>query len=565
MGFDVSNKPLVVNLVYYGRQSNYVETTTPVQQFEPLDPALATALAPVAQYLTGHLGAVFDGLWDGVRVSQEAAAKTLFTKQALAAGQIVYSVNATFPSTGVLTVFLEPPEAAIFGNPAKPPRLDLEYVLSGCDIAFDTAGAAAWDVSFDATIVISIYVAVLPFTLTPSATISLSNANLSDDNFLAWFENTLSDFANFLTGGLVASASGSVQTGIDGVQQATGLLGLGGLISALNAAGPEVVAYGFTECAFSVENQDALTLTITHLLDPGPGLENSNDPVANHQLSNPPALSVSDSEVKPGQTITAFGANFPVETVNQLSVVWPNTSAGKAAGAQVQYEIVGQTSATPIDVPLPNGFSGLYGYTAAGLAPNTDYQFKARCGDVLTWSKWTDQWFKIKTAQTKLVNLVLKSVSDPGLASVVVGSADLSATSNQWQASAHIPAGTADGNYDLIAQLGGTQLAVTQIIVAQILTPILRVVDPTTHAVISQIILAGGSPFTVKGEGFPFGPVNLTLNGKPEGMAPAPNGEFVHGLTTPGDPNSNAEAVTIDATSGGLSASFTFTTTPPPK
>jgi hypothetical protein len=80
----------------------------------------------------------------------------------------------------------------------------------------------------------------------------------------------------------------------------------------------------------------------------------------------------------------------------------------------------------------------------------------------------------------------------------------------------------------------------------------------------AQIIITGGSPLTVNGEGFPSGTVNLTLDGAQAGAVNAPNGEFVQTPTTPGNQNSY-ETVTVKATGSGILASLAFTTTPPPK
>ena len=161
--------------------------------------------------------------------------------------------------------------------------------------------------------------------------------------------------------------------------------------------------------------------------------------------------------------------------------------------------------------------------------------------------------------------MILKSLDSPNSPPAVLGSADLSKTSSAWHCAGVIPQTTVPGKYSLVAELSGAEVAATNITVAANLSPILQVIDPTTHQVISSPILYGSSHFTVKGEGFPDGIVTVTLNSATVASTSAPSGVFLVSLTVPGDANSNSQEITVKATSGAVSKSLSVETFGPPK
>jgi hypothetical protein len=216
-----------------------------------------------------------------------------------------------------------------------------------------------------------------------------------------------------------------------------------------------------------------------------------------------------------------------------------------------------------LSVPLSALSGGIYQYTINSLKADTTYSFWTRCGDQLTWSRWSDQALKIKTTPTTLVELVLKPADDPSGSGVVVGSADLSQTSRNWSAPARIPPATPEGVYNLIAALPAGGSAATTIRVANIVQPSLLIPDPATGAPTpSPVWLTVGSAFTVKGVNFPTGVASLSLDGTFVGdFTVVSTGEFLAPLTAP----ESFGAHTIEATVGSTSASFTFTTMAQPK
>jgi hypothetical protein len=100
------------------------------------------------------------------------------------------------------------------------------------------------------------------------------------------------------------------------------------LQNSLNGAGPQCIALGFNECAFSVVNGNTLTLTLTHPLDAGPQLRDPYHPQG-EVLAIPATLSTTATQVKAGQTITASGS--PISrggVLSQQSAAAPDRRAG---------------------------------------------------------------------------------------------------------------------------------------------------------------------------------------------------------------------------------------------
>jgi hypothetical protein len=578
---NVSGSPLSFILKFFGKGQNenaenakYKQTRTSLTSFLPLlptlSPTLQKKLAPLKSFLTTDLGTIFNQVWAGVQAKVESEAVSQFISLAAAAGEAVNTVTPTFPATGTLTASTFAGFAATPTLPAWPATLTLEFALPGCSFNFEHGSLTAYyNLNFDAALVIGTNVPALPFSLNPRMSFTISNADLQADSFWAdietFLDDVFTDIGNFFTqGDNYQSDWNLAQAAV--TQRADGSFSVPPgqarfltLLASINAAGPEFVALGFTECAFSVANGNTLTLTVTHPLDAGPEISDPNDP--KFSLISP-ELSVSDPEVKPGQTVTCNGINFPVASVSQILLTWANTSSGSPTGAQLKYEVTGKKTATIISVPLSALSSGLYKHTVESLKAGTEYSFWARCGDALTWSKWSDTPFKIKTEPTTLVELVLKAAGDSSASGVVVGSANLSGTSTNWTATALIPATTAPGVYDLIAQFPGGGSVTAMITVANTLEPAFYIPDAATGAPTpSPAWLMVGSPFHAKGVNFPAGTASVFLDGALVGEYSAPSGEFTASLTAP----ETFSLHTVEATVGSASASFTFNLMAQPK
>ena len=570
---NVSGNPLNVLIDYYAKSDNenadnahYKETKdsllTLLQQASLLPPELTQQFDPLLPLLINPLGVLFNTLWLSVLSVQETALANLFQKQV---GSSVNSVTATLVPTGTLMA-----EAAT-GTSSVPGSLTLTFQLPGDNIHFEHGGVTAWyKLDFDAALVIWTTVPLQPFNLSPTVSAQISNTSLHADSFWADVETGLDDFftalGNFFTQSdnyisdwnLAQNAVGQYDESYSLPQD--GLTQILNAITSLNAASPYLLNLGFVQCDFSVVNGDALTLTIKHPLDAAPKLTWPGAPQTGILLLQP-TLAASDPAAKPGQSITASGANFPLALVSQVPLSWSNSSSGTPSGAQIKYEIKGKNTASPINVPASDLAGGDYSYTAKSLAADTDYTFWARCGDALTWSEWSE--IQIKTAQSATVNLVLKSQATG--AAVTIGSAPLSETATGWSANGIIPAGTAPGTYNLLAVRADNNLeiAMTTITIADSLQPTLFFVDPSHgDSVISSPLVLGGGSFAVKGEYFPASAIIVNVNGDTGVITEGP--EFVLSLTAPGSPE-NSEEVTVTALSTVAPVTITFDTLGEPK
>jgi hypothetical protein len=588
MSTNISNAPLGINLKYYPDGANQATVSVSSLETPPLSPfgiVLQSQLtsAGIQPYLDSNLGDMFTSQWQSIKIAQEANAVQVFTAAAQTSGNSVTHVNAVFPLTGTLWADTVSP------TPATPGMLTLSYQLQGCDIAFDTGSVTAeWDVSFDLTVVLSTPVPILPFSLGFSANVQAANANASADNFVAWCESTLSDLVSFLGSvandlGISASSSDipssmqppaeqQMQDGVNGINAPlNNTLGVGVLAASLNQSSSLIVGtYGFTECAFSIvpttPGNGSLLLTLTHPLDPAPVLQNANSPLG--KLVMPASLAASSTQFAPLSNLSVQGSNFPLDTHTQLSVEWANTSSGSPAlsgGGEV--EVTGPGGSGSGTFNVSQSAFNLYTYTTGPLTPGA-YTFKARCQDLISYSRWSAP-LTLNTSSSNVVNLVLRLVGNSGTG-VVLGSSPLSASSTQWACSGQIPAGTANGSYDLIAQLtGGAVLATTTIVVTSTPQAILEFFDPGSNTVDLAPLISGGGSFTVRGENFPIGSVTVTITGGSAVQANTPAGEFQLTLTAPGSSGSSESIpVQVTASSNGVDkvvVSISFNTIGAPK
>ncbi len=595
---NISNGSLSVEFTYFGKVipglSTGGWTTTSIQKFQSYlaaNPFLAglaglsnlqSQLAPLQPYLSPNpLGVQFNVLWQSIAPQQVDNLK----KQIVAEAQTTYdqtlsNVNVNYPTSG--TLWGQTGVQQVFPPPESGPKefgvVNLMYDLPGWDFAFDTPALGhtqqpAWDVSFDVDIEITTEVPIRPMSLNFTAVAEASNAQLNTDNSAASILGGFDSVLSWLTQGLgswgVPNIFDKVQGNVENTSQAVNVAGLNTLAQTLNGTGTQLVTVGFTECAISIAGSPpGLTLTLTHPRDPAPALRNAND--LQGTLFIPPSLAASESEVKPGATIALLGSNFPVDTMTQLTVEWPNTSTGIPAGASVKYRLVGnEASEQTLPVSQPSPLGGMYSFTALPLTANTKYEFMAQCADVLTWSHWSTEWLLISTSTTNVVNVVLASSPDgPGL---TIGSAGLPQIAAPWAYSVQIPTGTAAGTYYLLAENAGEIIASTPIVVASSLQPILQMVDTSTTppTIVTSPLLAGGAVFTVRGEDFlPGSAVTVELNGVAVGTPTAPpSGDFELAITLPGNENTGSNLFDVTATgAGGQSASLPpFSTIGPSK
>jgi hypothetical protein len=569
---NISSAPLSVNFYYFSKSitdlSNGGWTTTSIQDFENFLAAhvgladiiglgnFSTQLKPVQPYLSNALGTQFANLW-------QKMSPTLVANVA----QQIETVGQQNHVT-ISNIYVVPPGSGSVWGQVGPGVLNVIYNLPGWNVLFDTPALdnAAWDVSFDVDLEITTDVPMQPFKLNFSAFAQPSNANLNMENTAALEIGLGDSVISAVTAGWVPNIFSTVSGDVDNNTPAVDVSTLNStLATTLNNASTPLAAAGFTTCAFSiVGNPPQLTLTLTHPHDPAPALQNAN--ASGGTLSIPPWLATSESEVKPGAAMAVFGHNFPVDTMSQLTVQWPNTSSGTPTGANIKYRLKGNSASEQTE---PVSWAGpLYYFTATSLTANTTYEFVAQCGDFITWSEWGTVWFEITTSSTNIATVVL--ATSPTGSGVTVGSAPLPETAAPWNCAVQIPNGTAPGTYYLLAELSGNVLAWAQIVVAESLSPILQMIDTSTTppTIITDPELDNGTTFTVRGEDFsPNSIVTVSLNGVAAVTTITPTGEFVVPITLPGNANTGGNTYTVTATTdSGQSASLPpFTTISPPK
>jgi hypothetical protein len=521
-------------------------------------------------FLSTPLGQYFDAEWAAIESAQEQAAIQVITQAASDAGEPINTVTANFPSQGSVIAYTQEAKPASGSTPAQPGSLGLGYQLGGCKVRFEHGSLTAyWLDTFNLALNVNTPVPEEPFSFAPTTNVNATDAQFSPDNWVAdgeaFLDNLLTTLGNLFTRGNYESEYNLVAAAIE--EQTDQTFSLGGisqiatLLTQLNTAGPQLVADGFTECGFSIRNDDTLVLTLTHPLDSGPVVQNTNDPAANGELTDPPSLSSSQSQVAPGQTVAVLGEYFPVASDSVLSVQWKDTSSGKADGAQLSVSGNGSSHTYAIATSAESG--GRYGYTVSGLDHGVEYIFSARCSDSYTWSLWTAHPLTIRTAETDTADLILKPLTGSTPAPKQVGSAALSATSTQWSCDAAIPAGTPSGTYLLSAELSGAVIASVEITVGAA-SANLVMIDPTDQQIVNPPSVPGGGTFTVRGEDFPDGPVALAIDGQAAGSATAAGGTFELQLTAPGD-SFTFGTLTVEASAAGTSASLSVAEIGAPK
>jgi hypothetical protein len=538
---DVGGKPLNIMIDVFLAGSNesvtsnnqYTQTKDPIQQVLPFAPAsLKNALSGLLAGLNEPLGVIFNTNWLAAQGKEQTAAAKAFTTQANSGGSSVSQVSCSLPPIGNVIATVTD------ASGSQPGFLFLDFKLAGQGFFHFYSGplGAGWKLDFNADLVIQTPVPVKPFGFNPLVQASLSNAQMHADNFGADLDEGLDDFftalGNFFlqTDNYVSDVDWEENLAQQEVDNQTATITSSAVapivsfFTELNNAGPQCLAFGFTECAFSIAGGQ-LTLTVSHPLDAAPQLFNAQQLPGEITLS--PQMSATASEALPGQAVTIDGIWFPLDTSTQINLQWNNTSSGTATQAQVRWNNQNQTIQTPA------GFNGTYTYAATGLTPGKDVSFIARCGDQLTWSEWSKPL--VATAlESDLVDMSLIPTGGGATQIFDLGLKPLSKTSTNFTFAAQIPVGAPPGPYNLSATLNGQVLCTTPIEIVTTLAPVVDVIDPST-GIVGDAPIFGGMPFTLRGEGFPDGPVTIDINGAPVATPTAVNGDFKVQLNTPGN------------------------------
>jgi hypothetical protein len=558
---DVTSQPLAVNFTFSPKvltdaatsNSQYQVLTWPWSTVKMgLSQEAQMKFQVLDQLTTTALGKIIDAQWAQDKADAQKQAVTFIGKNHPSVSNVAVNLTDPGPVTATVT-----PAA----TPGGDGELTLEFTLKGCELTLDDPALVNWADVFDVIVTLTTPVPVLPFGFVPALTAEGSNAEVSPNNLLAaaaeWGDNFLTGIWNFLSGGNYVS---DVELAEEGLEIETDAAlpapssAIEGVLNQLNSAGPDVLVTGFTQFAFSIENGNTLTGTLTHPLDPGPQVIDVTHPEAGGGINFMlPELSASESVVPPGGPFNAAGKYFPWASSGQLYLEWLNTTSGAAESSEIL--VAGGGSSKQDTIQAGSGFTGQYIYTATGLQPNVEYTFTARCSDQAAWSLWSDP-LKLTTSQGDLVLLMLEPPVGSPYGIQQIGAADLAGGSSDWACAAVIPASAPDGTYTLAAVLNGQTLATTQITVGAV-TANIAVIDPSDNQVITNPMVMADTAFTVRGEAFPHGPVILTIAGQPAGTATAVNGSFTVALIS-SEGTYTSGTFTIAATGGGVTATTAY-------
>jgi hypothetical protein len=333
---NIQNSPLNIFFQYPDQNGNLV-APIPLQTIEPLLPsAIKTELAPILPFLgPASLNSVLDTLWQMNYSTAHARILQTFYNQANKAGHPANSANLTLPMTGVLWAAAAGAIPASGSNPENP-GLILTYKLPGCNISFDTGSVTQeWEISFDAEIVFSTSVPTLPITLKLSTTVNTSNSSPTAENAWAWGESTLANFLNLIDFGITSTPDQAMEGAFDTLSQPyAGIPGLDTMVIALNAVGPQVVPYGFTQCYFEITGGSNPQLNLM-IFRPAPYSSKPPDAPQNvvaKWVADGPDIPASDCGAA---KITWSHVDY-ADFYEVISLITPNSSGAQPAAAPYQ-------------------------------------------------------------------------------------------------------------------------------------------------------------------------------------------------------------------------------------
>ena len=237
--------------------------------------------------------------------------------------------------------------------------------------------------------------------------------------------------------------------------------------------------------------------------------------------------------------------DFPVGQASALFISWNDTTSGRVIQSDINWG--------PANGPMQalskarNGADYGNTFSVLNLLPNSPYVFSVRDEDLITRTQFGEP-LTITTQPTDLIDILLQT---EGGQPRVIGKAQLTSTGS-FTCNVFIPPDTPSGSYGLSAALSANILASTSIKVigaAEQIPADIQVIDPATN--ISVISAVEGSTFTLRGEGFQPGAVNVsvdTVTGQALGTTPSDSaGNFQANFVWPvgvlGDHNVMAEQV----------------------
>jgi hypothetical protein len=555
---------------------NYADKTATT----PTDHPAPTFLFPPAEQalLNTPLSSMFDTFWSGTkdsngktlrdRTSASIVSQVQSGVSQVGSGFTAYNISVNLPMTGRLT-------ASITSN-----VITLTYLLSGIQVHFTATTPATGSVlglftipdpkftaTADAQLAIKIPIPKTPCNLVPTATMTVSNANISADNWTADVGEVIGGVLNFVQNKPLAVFQSAEQQ-ID--QTTTADVGafsstLGNLAPACGTA----VAEGFTGFdAFVDPTKRTLNFRFIHPTPEAPSVYTFDGPTF-----STPTLVAKQTEISAGGQTSVSGTMFPVDHSTRLEFGWSDTISSGLVESDVQWasiwDILGNTVHSATLTRQDN--DGQNAFTATGLSPNTTYFFRVRDCDLLTCSAWSTVITDATAASVTTTEVDLFLTYGGSDHAVGTGTVDLNGS---FSANITVAADAPSGTYPLVAKMSGQSIASTNLIVVaagQPLTPVLECLDPNTGAVLENPVFIEDSPVTAHGEGFaPGATVSLyfdSTSGPALGTVNADgSGSFTTVVTVPASQAGTDSIIATETVNGQTEqASFPLVVEQPPR
>ena len=289
----------------------------------------------------------------------------------------------------------------------------------------------SWSVSFDGTVQIAIGIPQSPLVqLTAFVAFFTSNGKAGPGNVFADLSVLINAIGNFFSG--QPQASGQVPDEFIPIVNDA----ITTLINQLSGAFAAAANFGFFTLGVDIETPpppadvpagNTVVFRLGHAPDPAPLVVDALAPPSQNLFN--PIIGASAPAVHAGGQLGVTGSNFTLRSMNQLSIMWTDTTSGVVTKSEIQWGPWPANHMQPSTAQLPpvpkmrnsaydngNNFT-----TPANLAPNASYFFSVRDRDFPLTCTDLSPPLVIQTAASDHVRLLLNYKN----MSAMVGSATL--------------------------------------------------------------------------------------------------------------------------------------------
>jgi hypothetical protein len=521
--------------------------------------------SPYAKILSAQpLSQMFDQIW----TANQARVTKAVQMQISSVMKDATNITPTLPAKGKLLAGL----GDVAGQMADTLPLDfrarqltLLYRVSGATASWKTSGGASWTVTFDIELELAIAIPVDPTfpigQMVPQATrwigppqfpqdpqvpqgmlaeIWARNLTL-DGNTMASLEKDGKHIADFINGQPSNDAIPDQMVPIRIKDLFAGnAIDFTQLFTGFKAA----VHAGFRYLTPDLKDKTVI-LRLSHPTDRAPVVKN----IVVNQVAGliPPVLSTSASQVKAGGSLTVKGQNFPGGQAHQLLIEWTDTTTGSVTQSVLEW---GPKNGPTKTVPISRKpWDGKNTFLATKLSPDTVYTFRVIDHDSVTCTK--PGVLNVKTEHSQQLTLFL----DYGV-SKAVGTAQIG-VDGSFSATITVPAQVPAGTHRLWTKTQTGKVVETTITVVgakQNLQPLVMVIDPTTGAALKNPAVVETRKYTVRGEGFSPGRVDLYVDSakgkKLASVTADANGTFTATFVWPSGVRGNHQVMALEVIKG---------------